>query len=681
MNEERLGTDRKTFEEGSAVRERLVAYGGLVGELYVVIFTRKGFAPQQLAPNVWAYPTNSRSRFFYIRDAKRIAAKLISERKFQAADTILSVQDPFETGLVGVFLKKHFKLGLQVQVHTDFLSPYFWRHSLLNFVRTFIAWRVLPRADQVRVVSERIARSLAPHLSPVERAKIAVLPIHTDTARFAAAPAINLGEKYPQFSDIILMASRLASEKDIVLALRAFKNVLVDFPTVGLLIVGDGPQKARLEHLAAALGINESVLFEPWTRDIVSYYKTADLFLSTSRYEGYGLSLVEAALAGLPIVTSDVGIAGELVRDGESARVYPVGSEARCAAALKETLALSSVDREKLASAARERVEKNVIFEEHYLGEYKKLFEKTLATTRQKRLLIITQSVDLNNPILGFFHRWIEEFAKHCQHVTVICLEKGKYDLPVNVRVLSLGKEQKKSRLQYVSRFYSYLFKYRKEYDAVFVHMNPEYVILGGALWRLWNKKSVLWYTHKAVSAKLRFAVMLINKALTASAESFRLPTKKLRIVGHGIDTVFFSPDLNIKRGEWWLSVGRLMPSKRHDVAIREAAQSHKELHIAGDGPEKQKLETLAAKLKARVTFLGSLTQTQMRDAYRRAALLIHRSTTGSLDKVVLEAAACGLPVDTTDPALARLPLTPQYVQEHHSLANFIPCILQEIYE
>ena len=60
------------------------------------------------------------------------------------------------------------------------------------------------------------------------------------------------------------------------------------------------------------------------------------------------------------------------------------------------------------------------------------------------KLLIITQKVDINDPVLGFFHRWLEEFAKHYEFVTVICLEKGEHRLPENVKVLSLGKEKLK---------------------------------------------------------------------------------------------------------------------------------------------------------------------------------------------------------------------------------------------
>ena len=276
------------------------------------------------------------------------------------------------------------------------------------------------------------------------------------------------------------------------------------------------------------------------------------------------------------------------------------------------------------------------------------------------KLLICTQKVDPNDPVLGFFVRWIEEFKKHCE-VEVVSLK-------------DLGGGGRAMRALRLMRLASQL-----KYDAVFVHMNPEYLIAAGWYWRLRGKKSALWYTHKAVNLRLRIAVFFADVVLTASPESFRLHSKKVRVMGHGIDTDFFTPDPSVARAEHWLSAGRLMQSKRHDLALREAAQAGRELRIAGEGPERAKLEVLARELNARVVFLGPLTQVGLRDEYRRAAKLIHRSETGSLDKVVLEATACGCPVDTTNPALKLLPLTPQWVREHHSLVSLIPRILETL--
>ena len=70
------------------------------------------------------------------------------------------------------------------------------------------------------------------------------------------------------------------------------------------------------------------------------------------------------------------------------------------------------------------------------------------------RLLIVSQKVDIEDPILGFFHGWLLEFAKQCEEVTVIGLEVGKYALPKNVKVYSLGKEAGQSRLKYLFRLW-----------------------------------------------------------------------------------------------------------------------------------------------------------------------------------------------------------------------------------
>lgn len=316
------------------------------------------------------------------------------------------------------------------------------------------------------------------------------------------------------------------------------------------------------------------------------------------------------------------------------------------------------------------------------------------------RLLICTQAVDRNDPVLGFFVRWIEMLAHECEHVLVVCLRKGVHDLPANVEVISLGERHRISR---AFALFAIAFGRRREYDAVFVHMNPEYIVAAGWLWRFLGKKIVLWYTHKSVTMRLRIATIFVNSILTASKASFRLPSRKVTVVGHGIDTDFFTPDLSVARGEGILSVGRLDKSKHHDLVIRAAKQAACSLRIAGEGPERAMLERVARELDADVTFCGGLTQTELRDEYRKAAYLVHASTTGSLDKVVLEALACdcdvittvahlyeGLPLRSVDPApeaIARAIHEPAHssadrasiVRERHSLASLVPRIMDHL--
>lgn len=294
------------------------------------------------------------------------------------------------------------------------------------------------------------------------------------------------------------------------------------------------------------------------------------------------------------------------------------------------------------------------------------------------RILVATQSVDADDPVLGFFHRWLEAFSAEFDSVEVICLNEGRHALPANVRIHTLGKKEGGNRLLFAARFLRLSWELRRSYDAVFVHMNPEYVVLAGWLWRLLGMKIGLWYTHKSVDLKLRAAESVADIVFTASKESFRLRSKKLRVMGHGIDTAFWTPDETVFRGPAFLSVGRLMAAKRHDLAIRAAKEEGVPLRIAGVGPEQEELEALARELAADVSFLGAQSEEKLRDEYRRAARLVHRSETGSLDKVVLEAAACGCPVDSTDPAIRALPLSASFVREHHSLQSLVPRIRAE---
>lgn len=263
------------------------------------------------------------------------------------------------------------------------------------------------------------------------------------------------------------------------------------------------------------------------------------------------------------------------------------------------------------------------------------------------KLLIVTQAVDQNHSNLGFFIKWIDEFAKHCEEVTVIANEVGRYSLPKNVTVYGLGKEYGSQRIKRYVKFLALVVWFTRSYDTVFCHMNPEYVIAGGWWWRFTGKHIAFWYMHKSVTDRLRIAERLAHSIFTASKESFRLPSTKLHVVGHGIDTDLFRPDPGVVRGTHALSVGRLTESKRHDRAIDIAHERGMELYIAGEGPERENLERYARQKGARVVFLGGLTHSKLRDEYLRAALLIHTSETGSLDKVLLEALACGTPIHT----------------------------------
>ncbi len=295
------------------------------------------------------------------------------------------------------------------------------------------------------------------------------------------------------------------------------------------------------------------------------------------------------------------------------------------------------------------------------------------------KLLICTQKVDKNDPILGFFHRWIIEFAKYFESVIVICLQKGEYDLPQNVEVLSLGKEVQKNtqdlihniqnRFNYMVQCYAYAWNERANYDVVFVHMNPVYIIFLGPIWKILKKKIVFWYTHKHVDFKLRIAEKIVDKIFTASKESFRLKSKKVEIVGHGIDTDFFVPgSIRENNTVTVISVSRISPTKNQLFMIQaiEMLKQKKiftNLIIVG-GPitsddylYDKKIRDYVVKqdLSGIISFIGPVAPIDIPMLYQKADIFLNLSSTGSLDKAVLEAMSCNLQVITSNEAFSSI--------------------------
>ncbi len=272
------------------------------------------------------------------------------------------------------------------------------------------------------------------------------------------------------------------------------------------------------------------------------------------------------------------------------------------------------------------------------------------------KLLIVTQVLDKHHPILGFFHRWVEEFAKHCEHVHVICLQKGEYTLPDNVTVYSLGKEAGKSRLSYLVSFYKFIWKLRHQYDNVFVHMNQIYVILGAPFWSAQGKKVGLWYAHGSVSNSLKLAEKMTNVVFTCSPESFRVKSRKMVVAGHGIDTNHF----NIRTGEKvydLVTVGRITKTKNLTELIEILYKVREAYDVtltivgsalnANDKKHEADLKQLIAdkKLTTAVNFVGNVLQSELPKHLNQSKIFVTAAKNGSLDKAMLEALACGMPV------------------------------------
>lgn len=297
------------------------------------------------------------------------------------------------------------------------------------------------------------------------------------------------------------------------------------------------------------------------------------------------------------------------------------------------------------------------------------------------RLLIITQRVDINDDNLGFFHRWLEKFSEKLEKVYVICLWQGEYNLPQNVHVFSMGKEKGFIKIWQFALLQKYLLEILPKVNGVFFHMCPVYAIASFPLAKIFSKKTALWFLHKSVNWKLRLAEKCVDRILTASKESCRLKNrKKIKIVGHGIDTAVFQPQnqkLNLKNQKFIiLSVGRISPIKDQETLIEAVdilvnQENIKDIGVKFIGTpleshEKEyfaKLRNLTQekRLENYVEFLGGMPNNEMPEYYQEADLFISLSHTGSIDKAVLEAMASEKPVLTCNEAFLNI-LQPKYL-------------------
>ncbi len=294
------------------------------------------------------------------------------------------------------------------------------------------------------------------------------------------------------------------------------------------------------------------------------------------------------------------------------------------------------------------------------------------------RLLICTQKVDKNDPVLGFFHRWIEVLAKDAEEVTVICLEEGEYTLPKNVRVFSLGKKvsgtfspqdpkgaarkrfltpfsQVWKRLCYASLFYKRIWQERKNYDAVFVHMNQEYVLLGGWLWRLLGKKVTMWRNHGAGNWLTDIAATFCHHIFCTSQYSYTARYAKTVLIPVGIDTEMYAPAGEVSRiPHSVLYVGRIAPVKNVHVLLAAALARAAEdplLTATFIGPDDPRFPAylpglqqtvVDAGLSGRIRFLGPLPAAATVPHFQSHQLLVNLSPDGMYDKVIFEAMASG---------------------------------------
>ncbi len=138
---------------------------------------------------------------------------------------------------------------------------------------------------------------------------------------------------------VLLCVARLAPQKGVDVAIRALPAIRSEHADTVLLVLGEGPERRRLENLARSLGVREAVLLPGRVGDVAELYGRAELLVHPVRWEGFGLALLEAMLAGKPVVASAVASAPEIAAEGRTGLLVPPDDPAALASAVSSLLA------------------------------------------------------------------------------------------------------------------------------------------------------------------------------------------------------------------------------------------------------------------------------------------------------------------------------------------------------
>ena len=281
---------------------------------------------------------------------------------------------------------------------------------------------------------------------------------------------------------------------------------------------------------------------------------------------------------------------------------------------------------------------------------------------------MFVQKVDENDWLLRFSVDWLRALAARVETLDVVTLENRATagSLPANVHVHSLGKERRVGRLAELIAFQRIVARVGRHADVYFGHLTPRYTWLAAPWATLYHVPQCLWYTHQQINRELKVALRCVRWVVTAAPNSFPLPGPKVHVMGHGIDSSFYSPANAVIPDDppLILAVGRLAMIKRHHILLETAALLRDrgilaQFAVAGaaatvEGLNYQAtLETRIAELGIgdRFKLLGALDRETLLMNYRRATIVTNLSPPGLFDKAALEALCTARPVLVTNPA------------------------------
>jgi N-acetyl-alpha-D-glucosaminyl L-malate synthase BshA len=221
----------------------------------------------------------------------------------------------------------------------------------------------IERSDRITAVSEFLRRETIATFGCTGCA-VEVIPNFVDPSVYDRAAHPHAATLFaPPDTPVLMHISNFRPVKNVVDVVRVFARVRAELPSV-LVMVGDGPDRVKAEHEARALGVDRDVQFLGKIDAVAPLLARADLFLLPSKSESFGLSALEALASGVPVVGSRAGGLPEVIDEGRTGVLCPVGDVDAMAAASLRIVRDRAVWRsmsEAAAADARERFSQDAV--------------------------------------------------------------------------------------------------------------------------------------------------------------------------------------------------------------------------------------------------------------------------------------------------------------------------------
>ena len=302
------------------------------------------------------------------------------------------------------------------------------------------------------------------------------------------------------------------------------------------------------------------------------------------------------------------------------------------------------------------------------------------------KMIFICETVDDSHQVLASTIERVKYFALHpdVEHVDVIALRVGDYDLPANVKVHALNHARNPGtidRLRTLYKFYSivvHLCRHTR-IDVTYCYMGAIYPILLFPIKLFFRPQICLWWGHTIAIPVTKLSIhFFVDKWFTANKTTAPLDARNSHLVGQGVDQDLFN-DTKLVRKFDFVTVGRISPVKRTDLIIRALSlcrsRSRKDvsLLICGDPlteqdlKYKQDLISMISELglENNIEFAGKVLYKNMPYMYNQSRCFVF-ATPGGVGKALLEAMSCGLPIIVAEPNMT------DFLPKH--LADLVLC-------